>query len=345
MRRLVNRNKRGLRLDLKRPAARHAFLRLAAQADVVVESFRPGVMDRLGLGYERLAASNPRLVLCSISGYGQTGPRRDQAGHDLNYCAVAGVSDQIGVDAETPALPNLPLADLMGGTLAAGLAISAALFDAQRSGRGRHIDIAMADVALAHAVLPLAALNRHGAVRPAGADHLSGALACYAPYRTADGRFMAVGALEPKFWAALCAVIQRPDLVSLHRSGDAEIEARLRAELAAVFAGASQAEWVQRFAGADACVTPVQRLDEALADPQFQARGMVLATPGEAPALACPIKMSRFDFSQRRPAPQPGEHSLELLREAGLSEAECRAALEAGTDGPPSQNERFGQAA
>ena len=334
LRAIVNRNKRGLQLDLKQPEGADAFLRLARDADVVVEGFRPGAMERLGLGYAALAAVNPRIVYCSITGYGQSGPYRDRPGHDLNYCGHAGVADQIGAGADTLALSNLPIADLMGGALTAAMGILAALFDAARTGRGRHLDIAMADGALAHAVMPLATLVAHGSTRRAGADTLTGGLACYALYRTADARFLAVGALERKFWDALCDVIDRADLKPLHRSGDTTTEARVRDELAAIFGAQALADWEARFAHADACVSPVHTLEEALADPQFRARGMVIEsrhpTLGPLTQLACPVKMTRYGFELHRHAPRPGEHTVELLREAGCSDASIAVLLEKG---------------
>lgn len=334
LRALVNRNKRGLQLDLKQPEGAEAFLQLARGADVVVEGFRPGAMDRLGLGYDAVVSVNPRIVYCSITGYGQSGPYRDRPGHDLNYCGHAGVTDQIGVGADTLALSNLPIADLMGGALTAAMGILAALFDAARTGRGRHLDIAMADGALAHAVMPLATLGAHGGTRRAGADTLTGGLACYALYRTADQRFLAVGALERKFWDALCDVVDRAHLKPLHRSGDAAIEARVRKELTAIFGARSLADWEERFAHADACVSPVHTLEEALADPHFRARGMVVEsvhpTFGPLTQVASPIRMSRHEFALHRHAPRPGEHTLELLREAGCGEASIAALLEKG---------------
>ena len=334
LRAIVNRNKRGLQLDLKQPEGADAFLQLARGADVLVEGFRPGAMERLGLGYDAVAAVNPRIVYCSLTGYGQTGPYRDRPGHDLNYCGHAGVADQIGVDADTLALSNLPIADLMGGALTAAMGILAALFDAARTGRGRHLDIAMADGALAHAVMPLATLAAQGSTRRAGGDTLTGGLACYALYRTADDRFLAVGALERKFWDGLCDVIERIDLKPLHRSGDAATEARVRDELAAIFGARSLAHWETRFARADCCVSPVHTLEEALADPHFRARGMVIdsvhPSVGALTQVASPMKMSRYGFELQRHAPRPGEHTVELLREAGCSNATIDALLEKG---------------
>lgn len=324
LRALINRNKRGLRLDLKQPEGVEALLRLARDADVLIEGFRPGVMARLGLDYAAVAAVNPRIVYCSLTGYGQTGPYRLAAGHDLNYCGYAGVADQIGHDVDTPALSNVPIADLMGGALTAAMGILAALFDAARSGHGRHVDIAISDGTLAHAVMPLATLGASGSTRPAGGDTLSGGLACYAMYRTADGRFLAVGALEKKFWDEFCDRLDRPALKALHRSGVPATEAALRSELAALIASAPLAEWQRRFAGSDCCVSPVLKLEEALHDPQFRARAMVVDSVhphyGPVTQVACPVKMSRYEFALARHAPLPGEHTAELLREAGVGE-------------------------
>lgn len=318
VRALVNRNKRAIRIDLKHADGVDTLLRLCREADVLVEGFRPGVMQRLGVGYEAVAAVNPRIVYCSISGFGQTGPLRDMPGHDLNYTALAGVADQIG-NAAGPALSNLPLADLLGGTMTAVAGILAALFDVQRSGRGRHVDIAIADGVLAHAVLPLAGWHQHGQVPQVGQSALTGALACYGFYRTADDRQVAVGALEPKFWDDLCRTLERPDLVPLHRSGDAATEEGLRAELAAIFGARPLAHWRSLFHDGVGCVTPVLRVDEALEHPHFLARGMRVAVDGAAPLqFGCPIKMTGFSPSDPRPAPRAGEHTEEILRQAGL---------------------------
>lgn len=320
VRALVNRNKRGLRLDLKQAAGVAALLQLCRGADILIEGFRPGVMQRLGLGYDTLAAANPRLVVCSLSGWGQTGPLRDLPGHDLNYTALAGVADQMG------GLAHLPIGDLLGGTMTAVMGMLAALFDAQRTGQGRHVDVAIADGVLAHAVLPLALLNQNGQVPRPGQGALTGGLACYGLYNTADGRQLAVGALERKFWDVLCQRIERPDLAALHRSGHAATEARLREELSALFASQPLAHWAALFADAPACVTPVLRLDETLVHPHFQARGMAL--PGTPAQLGCAVHMSGFAPAPPRAAPRPGEHSHEVLAEAGF-DARAIAELQA----------------
>lgn len=329
LRTLVQRNKRALRVDLKQPEGVAVLKDLARSADVLVESFRPGVMERLGVGYATLSALNPKLVFCSITGFGQDGPGRDEPGHDLNYCALAGVTDQIGRAGEPPALSNVPVGDLMGGSLTAAMGLLAALFDAQRSGRGRHVDIAIADGMLAHAVVPMISVLKHGHVQPAGTDKLGGALACYGVYATRDGRHVALGALERKFWDRFCEVLGREDLKPRHLGADADATAALRAELTEIFASQPLAHWQRRFHNTGCCVTPVLRLEEALDHPQFRARGMVVEPADGGPRqLACPVKMTGYAFAVHRPAPAPGEHSDELLAELGYGPAQ-RSALRA----------------
>ncbi|MGB7479264.1 MAG: CaiB/BaiF CoA-transferase family protein [Burkholderiaceae bacterium] len=275
----VNRGKRFLRLDLK-DAAQHAeFLTLVETADVVLESFRPGVMERLGLGWEALKERNPKLVLCAISGYGQDGPLAQAAGHDINYVGLAGMLEQnVGPDG-TPALPNLQVGDLLGGALTAVQGILAALLAVKMGGPGRFVDVSMTDAVFAHNLMPLISLNNFGCAAAPGRDLLTGGVPCYNVYRTADDRFMAVGALELKFWESCCDVLERPDLKQRHwsrgqRIGGADAQT-LKAELDAIFAGATLAEWTAKFAGHDCCVTPVLRADEAILHPLFQARGMI----------------------------------------------------------------------
>ncbi len=317
---LVNRNKRALRLDLKQPEGVAVFRRLTLSADVLVEGFRPGVMDKLGIGYESLAEINPRLVFCSISGYGQDGPYAQRAGHDINYIGYAGVLDQIGAADGPPVVPNFQIGDLLGGALAPLVGLLAAVIDARATGRGRHVDVAMTDAVLAHAVFPLAGLLARLAPPPRGADLLSGGVPCYGVYATADGRHMAVGALEQKFWERLCDTLARPDLKPFHLAFGAKGE-KAKGELAAVFAGRTQAEWAGVFDRVDCCVTPVLTIAEALENEQLQARGMVVEADG-MPQLAPPYKLSDYAFAIERNAPAPGQHSEEILREAGCAEEE-----------------------
>lgn len=334
MRAVLHRNKRAIRIDLKQPAGVEALRVLAREADVLIESFRPGVMDRLGVGFECLHALNPRLVYVSITGYGQDGPLHDQAGHDLNYASLNGAASQTGTRSGELALSNVPMADLMGGALTAAMGTLAALVDVQRSGAGRHVDIAMADALLAHMVMPLSTRAAEGRVRPAGADTLTGALPCYGYYRTADGRQLAVGALERKFWERFCEVLGRDDLKAHHRTADPALSASVRTQVSEAVAARTLAEWQARLAGVDCCVTPVLDFEEALAHPHFMARGMVHAEDhavyGRVDHLACPVKMNGFVFHVARSAPLPGEHTDELLREAGLDDARIASLRDGG---------------
>jgi crotonobetainyl-CoA:carnitine CoA-transferase CaiB-like acyl-CoA transferase len=320
--RLVNRNKRAARLDLKEPQGREVFLRLAKRADVVVEGFRPGVMAKLGVGYDALAAVNPRVVYCSITGYGQDGPYADRAGHDINYIGYAGVGDQIGT-AQSPVVPNFQIADLLGGALAPVMGILAALIDARSSGRGRHVDVAMTDAVFAHAISPLLGFLEHGKTPARGSGMLDGGLACYNVYRTRDDRWMAVGALERKFWETLCDMVGCPELKEKHVVYGEQARP-VKERLAAAFVSRTQREWSEVFARADCCVTPILTVDEALANEQLRARGMVVVKEGLT-SLAPPVKFSEFEFAIRRPAPGRGEHTEEILREAGYRDAEIAA--------------------
>lgn len=317
--RALNRNKRGMRLDLKRVEGREVFLRLAETADVVVEGFRPGVARRLGIDHATLDALNPRLVYCAITGYGQDGPLAPMAGHDLNYLALSGALDQIGTAGGPPAIPNLQIGDLLGGGMTAAMGILAALFDARRSGRGRFIDVAMSEAVLAHTLFPLFALQSRGGLRPRGEDWLTGDDPAYAVYATADHRYMAVAALEEKFWMRFCDVLGRPDWHARHGERGAQAT-DLRAAIAECFAARTQADWCARFAAADCCVTPVLDVAEALAHPHFVARGMSVRADGIT-QYAPPLKLSGWRFAVARAAPAPGEHTGEILREAGYDES------------------------
>ena len=318
--RIVNRGKRSIRLDLKQDAGRELLLRLVDDADVLVEGFRPGVMDKLGLGYAALAARNPRLVYCSISGYGQDGPYAQRAGHDINYIGYAGVLDQIGTAGGAPAVSNLQIGDLLGGTLSGLVGLLVAVIDARASGQGRHVDVSMTDAAFAHAIFPLAEVLAHGAVKPRGEDLLTGGVPCYGVYETADGRHMAVGALEEKFWHLVCDTIGRADLKPAHLA-TGEQGARARAELAAIFRSRTQAEWTAVFDKVDCCVTPVLHLQESLRDPQLNARGMVVEVDGVT-QFGPPVRLSEHAPASFSPAPAAGEHTEELLAELGLDAAE-----------------------
>jgi crotonobetainyl-CoA:carnitine CoA-transferase CaiB-like acyl-CoA transferase len=324
---LVNRNKRGLKLDLKQAEGVQAFMDLAARSHVIIEGFRPGVMTRLGIDFPRVRERNPAIVYCAISGYGQDGPLRDVAGHDINYCGYAGVLHQSGAKGGPASLLNFQIADLLGGTLSAAMGILAALVDAQRSGNGRYVDVSMTDCTLAHSVAAFARVNAEGEARPRGADALSGGLPCYGVYETSDGEYMALGALEEKFWRAFCEAVGRADLAE-HHMVSGEVADRVRAEVAAIFRSASREEWIERLSGVDCCASPVLSPAEARRHPHLIARGMVVDADSagtDTDQLAFPLHMSEFAFGVERPAPGHGEHSREILAEIGYDQGRIEA--------------------
>jgi crotonobetainyl-CoA:carnitine CoA-transferase CaiB-like acyl-CoA transferase len=326
--RIVNRHKRALRLDLKQAAGVAVFLRLAREADVIVESFRPGVVDKLGVGYAAVKAINPRIVYCAITGYGQDGPWRDRAGHDLNYIATSGVLDQIGNAGEAPAIPNLQIGDLLGGALTAAMGILAAVIGAKATGEGRYIDVSMTDATFAHAYTALLSVLARGQTLPRGTDDLNGGLPGYRAYRTQDGRYLAVGALEPKFWQVFCDAINHPELKPFGLARDAE-GAHACAVLETLFASQSLAHWAALFDTVDCGVTPVLTFEEAMQHPQIKARGM-LPDVGGLPQFAPPLKMSGFDFAVNGPAPKVGADGTAILCEAGYTADEIRKLQEQG---------------
>lgn len=282
--RMVNRGKRETRLDLKSEAGRHVLRALAADADVLIESFRPGVMERLGLGYETLRAANPRLVYCAISGYGASGPFAQHAGHDLNYISYAGVLDQLAARDGTPILPNFQIADLLGGALAAVTQILAALWQVARGGEGRFVDVSMTHASYAHNVIAQVSLANEGAAPAAGAGLLNGGVPCYNLYRTRDGRWLAVGALELKFWETLCMALDRPEWATRHWSLGQAIGGpdalALTEELGAVIGTRTLAEWMQSLEALDCCVSPVLTAAEAARHPLFDPQAYAAASDG-----------------------------------------------------------------
>jgi len=286
-----------------------------AETDVVVEGFRPGVMARFGLGYDDLRAINPAIVYCSITGYGQTGPLAHKAGHDINYQSQAGIVGQNVVDGSRPSPGNFPIADLAGGGLSSAVGILAALLDARVTGQGRHVDISMTDCAMALNLGPMSSLQMFRADPVPGEDILSGGLPCYRTYETADGRHIAVGALEPKFWHAFCTVIERPDLVARGWDMGPKREVAV-AEIAAVIASKTFAEWQELLANVDACISPVLNLAESLDNENVVARGMVITVDGggaKTRQYANPIRMSDYDFAVTAAPRRVGEHNEEIL--------------------------------
>lgn len=325
----VNRNKRSAAINLKHPHGRDALLRLVDGADVLLESFRPGVMARLGLAAETLRERNPRLIVCSISGYGQDGPYSLRAGHDLNYIGYAGLLAHLMRPGQPPTLPGAQFADIAGGALMAVVGILAALAGRAATGAGRVVDVSMLDGTLA--LLPLlATLVANGEHEPApGEAWLAGALPCYNVYETADGRYVTLAALEPKFWEAFCRRIERPDLIPHHLPTDIAERQQTYDTLAAIFHTHTRDEWVALLADADVCLGPVNTLAEALEDPHVRARGVFAhvnyGAEGEGSALRTAPLLSDAPFTTRRGLPALGEHTAEALSAAGYTAAELAA--------------------
>ena len=319
----LNRGKRSMTLNLKAPDGVEVFRRLARDADVVIESFRPGVMDRLGIGFEQLSADNPRLVFCAISGYGQTGPYRLRAGHDINYIGYAGVLDMIGERGRGPVVPGVQIGDIGGGGLMAAVGILAALAEREKTGRGRFVDISMTDGAFSWMSIHGQAFAMTGEVPRRGAMRLAGEFACYHVYRCADERWVTVGALEPQFWEALCKALGVPEMIERQFSPPEEQDLMI-ARLAEIFATRTRDEWVADLADLDACFGPVKDMEEAFADEQLLARGMVVEAPtpeGTVHAIGNPVHLVGDERPSPRPAPDFGEHTDDVLRAAGYDDA------------------------
>jgi len=322
----INRNKRSLTLNLKSEAGRELFKHLAARADAVIEGNRPGVMDRLGLGWAELHHANPKLVLCSITGFGQNTPWALRAGHDLNYMAIAGA---LGVNA-APGGPPHPLgvqvADIGAGAQGAATAILGALLEVSLGGEGRHLDVSMTDGALSWLAVPLSQVREEGALPERAALRLTGRYACYRVYLTRDGRYYSVGALEPKFWEELCSVLQRPDLVA-RQYVEGEEQADLQRELESIFAGRTREEWQELLGDRDVCCEPVLELDEVAMHPHVRARNLLSEQKtGLEVAPAVPIGP---DWRRRDP-PRLGEHTAEILAEVGVDEHRLKELIAEG---------------
>jgi len=331
----LNRNKRSIRVNLKEERGREVLLRLVREHDVVLESFRPGVLDRLGVGYERLREENPRLVYCAITGYGQDGPYRDRSGHDMNYLGLVGLLGLTGEADGPPVQAAGQIADVGGGALMAAFGILAALRERDRSGEGQLVDVSMADGALSWLAMVAARYFCDGTVPRRGGLELAGSLVCYRPYACSDGH-VTLGALEPKFWQAWCRGVGREDLIERQFEGPGSAT---HAEVARIFAERTRAQW-QAFASEhDCCLEPVLELDEALDSELVRARAMVveLDQPGAGPVrqLGMPVKLSRTPGTVHAPGPALGEHTDAALAAVGYGADEIAALKEAGAVAGP----------
>lgn len=318
----LNRSKRSLAVDLKKPAGVEVVRELIKDYDIVVEQFRPGVMDKLGVGYEQLRAINPRLIYCSITGYGQDGPYRNRAGHDMNYLSIAGMTGYNGRRDSGPAPMAFQVADVAGGSCHAVMAILAAVIERQYSGEGQYIDISMTDAAFS-----LHALTAPGAL-VGGEDpqlertQLNGG-SFYDCYETSDGRWFSVGGIEPQFFSQFCQAIGRPDLAGRGLAMLPEIVAEVKAGIAEAMKQKTFAEWEQIFAALDCCTEPVLSFSEACQHPQLLARKMLVDVPSASGAsqrqVASPFKFSRSAPEYRYVGTRLGAHTDEVLASHGFT--------------------------
>ena len=326
----LGRNKRSIRINLKSAEGQEVFYCLAASADVVLEGFRPGVARRLGVDYATLSARNPRLVYCSLSGYGQTGPYAQLVGHDINYVSIGGALGMIGRQGRPPAIPMNTIADYAGGGLMAAFAICVALLARRRTGRGQHIDLAMSDGVLS-LLTGIGALHFSEGLELEPESHrMNGGEAYYNTYETADGKWISIGSVEPWFFARLCEILGRPAYAEVQY--DAAKREEIKEYLREQFKTKTRAEWFALLKEEDVCVAPVYTLEEAFADPHARTRGMLaeLSAPGIGMVRQVGVgpKLSETPGQVRAPAPLPGQHTDELLKECGYA-AEAIAAYRA----------------
>jgi alpha-methylacyl-CoA racemase len=349
----LNRNKRSIRIDLKQEAGREVLLRLVRDYDVVLESFRPGVLDRLGVGYERMREVNPGIVYCAITGYGQTGPKRDASGHDMNYLGLIGLLGLTGEQGGPPVQAAGQIADLGGGALMAAFGILAALRERDGgpvhpsstdpgrarngSGQGQMVDVSMADGALSWLAMVAGQYFADGVVPRRGEQLLAGSVVCYRPYECADG-WVTLGALEPKFWQAWCRGVGREELIEkqFEKPGSGA-----HAQVVEIFKSRTRAQWTRFATEHDCCLEPVLDVDEALASDLVGEREMVVTldqpgVEGGVRQLGVPIKMNRTPGEPNRlPGPGLGEHTEDMLRAAGYSEEQVAELLEQGAVAGP----------
>jgi alpha-methylacyl-CoA racemase len=333
----LNRGKRSARLNLKEERGREVLLRLAKDYDVLLESFRPGVLDRLGVGCERLRGENPGLVYCAISGYGQDGPYRDRSGHDMNYLGLIGLLGLTGERDGPPVQPAGQIADIGGGGLMAAFAILAALRERDRSGEGQFVDVSMADGALSWLALVAGRYFCEGTPQKRGDLELAGAIICYRPYACKDG-WVTLGALEPKFWQAWCRGVDREDLIEkqFERPGS-----EAHAEVERIFLERTRDDWREFASNHDCCLEPILDLDEALDSELVRAREMVveLEQPGAGRIrqLGVPVKLGRTPGRVDAPGPALGEHTDEVLTALGYPDEEIERLKEAGAVAGPAK--------
>lgn len=314
----VNNGKKSVTINLKSDRGRDVFYRLVEEADVVFEQFRPGVAERLDVGYETVREYNSEIVYCSLSGYGQDGPYRDRVGHDLNYVGIAGLVDMTRQEADgPPTIPGYPIGDMAGGVFSALSILGALLSRELGTADGNYIDVSMMEavVSFSQAVTPVALYG--GTPRP-GQTTLTGQLPCYDIYQTKDGRYITIAALEPKFWERLCTELDVEHLIDHHLAGDEATRRAVREELAEIFQSKTREEWEKRLGGKEVMFGPVKRMAEVVEDPQIQSRNIIKTTDGEPPRVGYPAKVTDGLDGGTESVPSMGEHTAEVLEDVGF---------------------------
>lgn len=320
----LNRSKKSIALDLKKKEATEIVKELIQEYDVVLEQFRPGVMERLGLDYETLKQVNPNLIYCSLSGYGQTGPYRDRSGHDNNYLSLAGINGYSGRKQERPVPMGIQIADLAGGSLHSVIAILSAVIHRQQTGEGQYIDLSMTDAVFAlNAMFGPGYITKN--VQPEAEETFLNGGTHYDYYETKDGRFFSVGSLEPQFRRNLCEALDLEHMKEVALSEEPEDIAAFKAAIKEVFLKKTFDEWQAVFQDVDACVEPVLKFSEAVNHPQIQARKMVTEVPkqnGTQRQISSPFKFSGYKQQYKHVGAERGEHTMEILKNLGLKEDE-----------------------
>ena len=316
----LNRNKSHISLNLKTPDGLEIFFKLAQKADVIIEGFRPGVVQRLGVGYEAVRQCNPGIIYCSISGYGQTGPLHNRVGHDVNYLSNAGVLDLNSEKGGRPVIPGVQIADIAGGSMNAAVGILLALFAREKTGKGQYIDISMTDGVVGLLSLPYY-FSMQGKKQQASDTLLSHRYACYNTYETADGRFLSIGAVENRFWKRLCEHLDRREYISLQY--DEERREDIIFDLRDLFLKKTVAHWDSELAELEICFSVVKNLEEILVDPHLQEREMVHSYTGKngekKHGFGIPVKLSETPGTIRTPPANFGEQTRIILQEIGYS--------------------------
>ena len=333
MREYLGRSKRSIALDLKKPEAVDIIKRLVDEYDIIVEQFRPGVMKRLGLDYKTIFKINPRIIYCSITGYGQTGPYKDRAGHDINYLATAGVSSHSGRKNNGPILSGVQIADIAGGSLPAVSGILAAVIQRIQTGEGQYIDISMTDGSFALNTIHGAEYLSGGSEPKLESTILNGG-SYYDYYQTKDGRYFSVGSLEPKFFQQLCKVLEKTGYIKTESDLQSQDTDELKFQIASIFKQKNYEDWCIMFSAIDACVEPVLTFTEAVNHPQLKSRKMIVDVPADNGSykkqIGNPVKFSLSETDYRHIGVQPGTHSKEILLEIGFTEPELKILFNQG---------------